>query len=202
MFPERIETERLVLEQMSHENVDIFELQHICSVDDGIEEVAQYLLWDPNPTVNEVREEVEQTEERWENGEAAGYIIRLASGENGDGEIAGSTGVKLDWERRTAEPYIWLRKRFWGRGYSKERAAALMDLTFNRLDLDLFAVTHHVENTNSQHAVEEYIQKYGGQRDGLLRNWRRYGDEIADEYRYTIAQEQYRDATQENYQSI
>jgi len=52
------------------------------------------------------------------------------------GEIAGFGGFSVDWEKRTAVLGTWLRKRFWGRGYSGERAAALVEVAFENLDLD------------------------------------------------------------------
>ena len=46
MFPDRIETNRLLLERLSRETVDIFELYRVCSHHDpNIEEVTRDLSW-------------------------------------------------------------------------------------------------------------------------------------------------------------
>jgi ribosomal-protein-alanine N-acetyltransferase len=102
----------------------------------------------------------------------------------------------IDWEKRTGELGMWLRKDFWGRGYSGERAAALMDLAFERLDLEVVAVTHHADNDKSCRAIEKYIDTHGGRCEGLLRNWLPYDNEVADEYRYTVTQAEYRAASE------
>ena len=38
----------------------------------------------------------------------------------------------FDWNRRTATLGTWLRKPFWGQGYSGERAARMLELAFDR----------------------------------------------------------------------
>ncbi|WP_331236498.1 GNAT family N-acetyltransferase [Natronorarus salvus] len=191
LFPERIETERLSLTRLSHEHVDLFAFYRICSADEGIEEVTRYMPWGPHSTVKETAEFVDGCQKRWDDGEGATYAIRPKEGEEGDGEIAGACGLTLDWDRRSADLGLWLRKRFWGRGYSGERAAAMIDLAFERLDLELVSVTHHVENGKSRSAIERYVEAHGGKREGTLRNWVPYGEEVADEVRYSISREEY-----------
>ncbi len=200
MFPERIETDRLLLERLCHENIDLFEFYRICSDADGPEdmaEVTRYMPWSPHKTVNESKEFIEDCEEKWDDGEGATYFIRPREGEDGAGEFAGNAGLGIDWDRRTGELGTWLRKKFWGRGYSGERAAALMELAFERLDLEVVVVTHHVDNEQSRRAIEKYIEAHGGRCEGLLRNWLSHGDDVADEYRYTVTQAEYRTATEQ-----
>jgi len=110
----------------------------------------------PHETKKETLEFLERGRERWEDNEAASYVIRPREGEDGAGEIAGFGGFSVDWEKRTAVLGTWLRKRFWGRGYSGERAAALVEVAFENLDLDLVAVSHLPENAQSQRAIEKY----------------------------------------------
>jgi ribosomal-protein-alanine N-acetyltransferase len=199
MFPERIETDRLILERLCHDNLDLFEFYRICSDYDGTEdmaEVTQYMPWEPHKTVNESKEFIDSAEKRWDEGEGAAYAIRPADGEDGVGEYAGNAALHIDWEKRTGGLGTWLRKRFWGRGYSGERAAALMELAFERLDLEVVAVTHHADNQKSRRAIEKYIEAHGGHCEGRLRNWIPYGDEVADEYRYTVTRAEYRAATE------
>ena len=195
MFPERIETDRLVLERLCRENIDCFEFYRICSDADGSEdmtEVTRYMPWEPHETVNESKEFIDGAEKRWNDGEGATYVVRPRDGEDGADEFAGVGGLATDWDRRTGGLGTWLRKKFWGRGYSGERAAALMEVAFSRLDLEVVAVTHHADNDKSRRAIEKYVEAHGGRCEGRLRNWVPYGDKVADEYRYTITQEEYR----------
>lgn len=80
-------------------------------------------------------------------------------------------------------------------GHADERTAALLGIAFDELDLELVAITHNVDNENARRSIERIVDRFGGQRDGLLRNWPPYRGEIADVYRYTITAEQYREAT-------
>jgi ribosomal-protein-alanine N-acetyltransferase len=197
MFPERIETDRLILERLCHENLDLFEFYRICSDVDGTEDMAEitrYMPWNPHKTINESKKFIDDVEERWENGEGAAYAIRPADGEDGAGEYAGNAALHIDWDRRIGKLGIWLRKKFWGRGYSGERAAALMDLAFSRLDLEVVAITHHIDNEKSRQAIEKYVEAHGGRCEGLLRNWASDGEKVVDMYRYTVTQEEYRAA--------
>lgn len=193
LFPAEIETERLHLEQLCHDKVDVFDYYERCSRhEDGIDEVTEYLPWDTHESVKETKDYIDDLEEKWEEGTRAEYVIRPKEGEPGEGEIAGSGGLIVDWDTRTGFPAIWLRKPFWGRGYSVERASAMIELAFDRLDLDLVAIPVQDENEKSRKAVETYVESHGGQYDGLIRNSTvRPDGTIINHHRYTITREQY-----------
>ena len=196
MFPETIETDRLRLEARRPKHVDLDECYRICSSDSGIDEVTEHLAWDPHETKKETLEFLERGRERFEEGEAASYVIRPREGEDGAGELAGFGGFEVDWEKRTAVLGTWLRKRFWGRGYSGERAAALVEVAFGDLDLDVVAVSHHPDNEQSRRAIEKYVDRLGGRREGRLRNALAFPDgSVHDEVRYSISQAEWREAT-------
>lgn len=194
MFPERLETERLSLVRFGHDTVDLHELYRVLSADE-MDRVAQFLPWEPHTTIQETYEFVDRIERRWDSHGRATYAISPREGEPREGEFAGNAILKFDWRRRTAKPGAWLRKPFWGRGYADEQTAALLEIAFDELDLELVAITHNVDNENARRSIERIVDRFGGQRDGLLRNWTPYRGEIADVYRYTITAEQYREAT-------
>ncbi|GAB3418747.1 hypothetical protein GCM10027435_19250 [Haloparvum alkalitolerans] len=196
MFPETFETERLRFEPRWSERVDVHELYEICSSDPGIEEVTEYVSWSPHETPKETAEFLDRGRSKWDDREAAGYVLRPREGEDGAGEIAGTTGIALKWDRQTAVLGLWLRKRFWGRGYSGERAAALCELAFDRLDLEVVAVSHHPDNEQSERAIGKYVDRFGGRREGRLRNTLVDVDGgVFDEVRYTISRSEWREAT-------
>ncbi|WP_128476232.1 GNAT family N-acetyltransferase [Halorussus pelagicus] len=199
MFPERIETDRLVLEPLTPQNVDVLDFYpHASHRNPHIEEITEYLSWDPHQTPKETREFLDSQAEVWDAGEVANYVVRPKEGEDGAGEIAGAAGLHPDWERRTGILGTWLRKPFWGRGYSGERAAALMEVAFDRLDLEVVAVSHHADNEKSRRAIERYVERFGGQCEGLLRNFETSPDGPVDAYRYTVTREQWVEATKED----
>ena len=193
LFPDTLRTDRLRFERLCPENVDLFTLHEICSSDEAIDEITQYMPWDPHLTVQETREFIEWCEKTWEEGEQAVYVLRPTEGEGGAGEIAGVTRLECEWVRRSAMLELWLRKPFWGRGYSSERTGALMELAFGHLDLELVSVNHQVGNEQSQRAIKKYIEAFGGQYDGRLRNWgpRPREDDVVDAHRYTVTRKQY-----------
>jgi [ribosomal protein S5]-alanine N-acetyltransferase len=184
LFPDRIETELLALEPL-HESVDPLNFYRICSSDPGIEEVTEHLPWEPHSTPKETIDFLEDVESQYTSSRGVQYVVRPRGGES-EGEIAGATGLTVDWERRTGTLGLWLRKRFWGRGYSSERASALIELAFDRLDLELVAVTHADGNGRSKRAIEKYVEAHDGEYDGILRNWDTTGDSPRDMHRYTI----------------
>ncbi|WP_132059465.1 GNAT family N-acetyltransferase [Halorussus amylolyticus] len=194
MFPERIETERLVFEPLTTENVDVLEFYEFCSHHNpNIGEITEYLSWDPHETPKETEEFLELCEEAWNETEGASYLVRPKEGEDGAGEIAGATGLDVNWDRRTGVLGAWLRKPFWGRGYSGERAAALMEVAFDRLDLEVVAVTHHDGNDKSRRAIEKYVERFGGRHEGLLRNFHagEADPDPVDAHRYTVSREEW-----------
>ncbi|MDJ1430813.1 GNAT family protein [Halostagnicola sp. A-GB9-2] len=192
-FLSHLETERLHFERLCHDTVDAFDYYDYCSHrEQSIDEVTRHLPWDPHETVKETVEHIDELETKWEAGTRAEYLIRPKAGEKGAGEIAGAGGMRIDWETKTARPFIWLRKPFWGREYSGERAGAIIELAFDRLDLDLVAVSIKDGNEKSRQAVEKYIDSYGGQYDGIIRNATvRPDGTVVDHHRYTITQDQY-----------
>lgn len=195
MFPETIESDRLRLERLTLEHLFEF-YEHAAVGSPGIEEITRYVTWSPHRSLKETRTFIEEQEQQWTEGEGATYTIRPRETEDNADEFGGCTGLSIDWSRRTGTLGLWLRKPLWGRGYSGERAALLMGLAFERLDLDLVAVSHHPNNERSERAIRKYIEAHGGRREGRLRNHLVYQDgTVVDEVRYSVTQEEY-DANQ------
>ncbi|AUX07748.1 GCN5-related N-acetyltransferase [Halalkaliarchaeum desulfuricum] len=197
MFPDRIETERLLLEPRIPENVDYLELYEYCSDGDAIEEVTEHVTWEPHDHPKESLEFLEGGVDGCEKGTVADYAIRPRNGEPGAGDLAGFSGLRFEWDHRRAEMGIWLRKRFWGRGYSGERAGALLDLALGQLDLEVVRVTHHPDNENSRNAVEQYVDRFDGRREGRFRNAIKFADgSVHDQIAYSISQTEWREAVE------
>ncbi|GAB7095505.1 GNAT family protein [Halolamina litorea] len=194
MFPTTIETDRLRLEPRTPEYVDALDVYEHCKQGaPDIDEITEYLPWDPHATPNESAEFLERGVTAREEREGVDYVIRPKEGEDGAGEIAGFGGLTLDWDTDSAELGTWLRKPFWGRGYSGERALALAELAFEHLDLELVTVTLDADNEKSERAIEKYVERMGGRREGTLRNFHP-GDPPVDAVRFSVSQSEYRDA--------
>lgn len=195
-IPATFETERLRFEPRSPDYVDVLSCYGICSSDPGIEAVTEYLPWDPHEHPKETHDFLERGVEARREGRAVSYALRPRGSEEGVGELAGFCGLHLDWERDTATLGLWLRRRFWGRGYSGERATALIEIAFDRLDIGLVTVEHGAGNEKSERAIGRYVDRLGGRREGTLRGWAPMGGgHVDDSVRYTIAREEWLDAT-------
>ena len=202
MFPDEIETERLRLVRLCRENVPTAELyRHMRVGAPNMGEISEYATWDPHETPKDTHDYLVDIERQWDDRERATYAVVTREGDEEAGELAGTTNLNFDWERRSAELGIWLRRAFWGRGYSGERAAALLELAFDRLNLELVGASHRDGNANSRRAIEKYVERFGGQHDGVLRNFVPTGDGVRDLHRYTVSREQYRDATRDGAQA-
>lgn len=197
VFPERIETDRLVLEALSTDTVDpLTYYEHVSA--EYADAVTTYLPWESHDHPKESVDDLRQAKAAREDGEHARYVIRPKAGEDGAGEFAGTAGIYPKWERRTATFGVWLRPKFWGRGYSGERAAVMTELAFDRLNLEVVAVAHMDGNEQSRRAVEKYVERFDGQHEGLLRNFQANDDgTVVDMHRYTITREQYEAAITE-----
>lgn len=189
MFPAVVETDRLRFEPLIRETIAPLELYEYTRAGGGFEEVASHLTTDPHHTPKGTREYLANSEERWSEATRANWALFPLEDEPRSGEFAGVASLIPLWDKRTARLGIWLRKPFWGRGYSGERAAALIELSFDRLDLELVTAGYLEGNENSRRAIEKYVDRFGGQYDGVLRNWVPVDGEVRDLHRYTIDRE-------------
>lgn len=191
LFPSEMESARLRYERLHPDEFDSYELyEHVRSGAPDVDEITEYVTWDPHEHPNEAFDWVDRCGDQFEDGTAATYVLRPKEGDR-TGELAGLAGVHPDWDRRRASFGAWLRKPFWGRGYSGERAARLLELAFDRLDLEVVAVAHTPANENSRRAIEKYVDRFGGRKEGRIRNGVVIGDEPRDTVRYSISREEW-----------
>jgi RimJ/RimL family protein N-acetyltransferase len=208
LFPEAVVTERLHLVRETDEYVDLRERYESLADDALSDEEVQHAGFRPFEHLGDAREYVDVREAHWDDGNGVVYAIRPRDGEQGGGEaprasdgravddeesgdLAGEAELSMDWGERRGVISCYLREPYWGRGYSGERAAALLALAFERFDLDVVVTAHAVENENSRRAVEKYVERFGGERDGGIRNWGRLDGEPVDLVQYSITREDY-----------
>ncbi|KAB1193506.1 GNAT family N-acetyltransferase [Haloferax sp. MBLA0076] len=202
MFPDEIVTPRLRLRALSREVVDPLDAYDYfaASRSDTIEEETEYVTWNPHQTPKEAFDFFQQAEEQHESAKNAIYAIFPREGEDGAGEFAGTAGFHPEWDNRRAVFGLWLRKKFWGRGYSGERAAAFFAAVFDLLDLEVAYAAALPENDNSVRAIEKYVDRFGGQYDGHFRNDVVDMDGTPRDTRtYSVTRDQWYDATDGEY---
>lgn len=194
LFPVELRSDRLRYERVHPDDTDPLDVYEIAGRHaDRIEETTEYLTWDPHRTPKESQEFVDHAGKQFDDGEAAHYALYPTGDEAGAGELAGTAGLSVAWDRQLATFGVWLRPRFWGRGYSGERAARFLELAFDRLDLEYVAVEHDTRNENSRRAIENYVERFGGRREGTIRNGCATQDGTPrDVVRYSISQAEWR----------
>jgi len=194
LFPTEMESDRLRYERLHPAEFDPFELYEYARAGaPHIDEITGHVTWDPYGHPKEAVDWVERCGNNFESGEDATYVIRPREGERA-GEFAGLAGLHPDWDRRLATLGTWLRKPFWGRGYSGERAARLLELAFDRLDLEVVTVSHDPDNDNSRRAIQKYVDRFGGHKEGRIRNDIVIDGEPRDSIRYSISREEWETA--------
>lgn len=192
LFPAEMESERLRYERLHPDDFDAFELyEHVQLEEPGVDEITEYLSWDPYTTPKEAFDLVEHCGENFVNGIDATYVVRPKEGERA-GELAGLASLHPDWDRQLATLGTWFRKPFWGQGYSGERAARFLKLAFDRLDLEVVTVTTDPNNEKSQRAIGKYVERFGGRKEGLIRNDVVVDGKPRDSIRYSISQEEWK----------
>ena len=196
MFPATLSTDRLRFERLCRENVPLAEYYGLVGAEPNptAEAELRYVPREPVETMGGAADRLNAFEEQWEARERAEYALRPREGEAGAGDLAGTAGLILAWDRSLAKLAVRLRKRFWGRGYSGERADALLAFAFDRLGLDCVVVPVHADNDRSKRAVEKYVDRWGGRYEGFLRNdGGRTGGHV-DRHRFSVTRSAYEDA--------
>lgn len=191
LFPDEMESAQLHYERLHIDDFDPWELyEHANENAPHIDEITEHVTWNPYVHPKGAFDWVERCTDSFEAGEDATYVLRPKEGEY-VGELAGLAGMGIDWDRRLGTMGAWLRKPLWGRGYSGERAARFLELAFDKLDLEVVAVTHDPTNDNSRRAIEKYIQRFGGRKEGRLRNNIAVDGAPYDSVRYSVTREEW-----------
>lgn len=190
MFPTRVETGRLHLRRFD-EAVDLAAAHEHFERDDGGERVFAYVTHDPHDTRKETLDELADITESWTDGDGACYAVVPKGSEDGGGQLAGDAHILPQWDSATAYLGVRLHRPYWGRGYSGERADALLTVAFDHLDLSLVRSACHVDNEQSERAIEKYVERFGGTFEGTLREWLPMDDGAADVHQWSIHREEF-----------
>jgi len=144
------ETERLILrELLPQDAVGMFEM-------DGDPEVHLFLGNKPVQSIEQSKTDIEFIRNQYiENG-----IGRWAVIEKSTGNFTGWAGLKLIKETNNNHSNYYdlgyrFSKRFWGKGYATEAAAAARDYGFNELRLSEIIGIADISNLGSIHVLEK-----------------------------------------------
>ena len=165
-----LRTSRLLLGEFGLE--DATELQRLA----GAREIADTTVSIPHPyELDHALAWIGQQRREAVRGRATNFAIRLL----GDGPLIGSIGLRdIDPEHLQAELGFWIGREWWGQGYAREAAAAVIGFGFESLGLNRIYAHHMARNP----AAGRVLQAAGMQREGLLRQrvrkWGVYEDVV------------------------
>lgn len=192
LFPERTETDRLLLERLSFDRTDPMELYDLSQTDGWERATAENMPWYGFETPKQVYDYIENAEAAWADADKASYTIRPKEDEPKGGELAGVTTLNPEWDRDRGGAGVVLAAPFWGNGYGTERGREMVRLTFERLDLGAFVTKCAANNDRSRRMIESYLVDAGGQCDGLMRHENPRPDgRMTDQYRFSLLHEEW-----------
>ncbi len=139
--------------------------------------------------LKDIVDEKEKCRSKYNNNISCKYIIEKRD----SNKIIGVTGFVIDWDENNAGYYIWLKEKYRGYEYSKERGIAFTSISFEILDLDSVRISVITENSNSYKSIWKYIQELGGYPTGLKLNYKNItnSDEKDDIIEFTVTKQDY-----------
>lgn len=186
LFPERVETERLVFEAIANSDISARDAFQIYSSEE-YRMAMEYIPATPHWSMHETVEFLEDTIEQFNENEGSSYYIFEDDGDVGAvNGLIGAAGFSVEWDIKKAEFYIWLLPEYQQNGYSPERGNAFLELCFEELSLRTVRVKVLSNNNASERAVQEYIVENGGSFEGTLRNKKCINAKLCDLKVYSI----------------
>ncbi len=165
-----LRTARLVLGGFNRR--DAPEVQRLA----GDREVADTTLAIPHPyELDHALAWIEQQQQESIGGPNVSFAVRLLS----TGSLIGCVGLReIDPEHRQAELGFWIGRDWWGQGYAREAARAVVRFGFDTLHLNRICAHHMARNP----ASGRVLLAAGMQREGVLRQrvkkWGKYEDVV------------------------
>ena len=172
-----LRTARLVLGAFTPD--DAPELQRLA----GDREIADTTLAIPHPyEMDHALAWIDQQRREAVRGRATNFAVRLTS----QGGLIGSIGLRdIDPEHLQAELGFWIGREWWGQGFAREAAVAVIRHGFEDLKLNRISAHHMIRNP----AAGRVLQAAGMQREGLLRQRVRKWGVFEDVVVYAILRE-------------
>ncbi len=155
-----LRTERLVLRPMrASDAYDMYE--YACR-----EDVTEFLLWSPHPSVSYTRDYLAYIESRYATCDFYDWAITLAD----SGKMIGTVGfTKIDTAHNNAEIGYVLNPEYHRRGIAFEAAKRVMDFGFDTLELHRIEAKFMKGNDASLKVMEKLGMTFEGYRvDGML----------------------------------
>ncbi|TKC15516.1 GNAT family N-acetyltransferase [Robertmurraya kyonggiensis] len=173
-----LETNRLVLRKVTKDDAEDI-LKYLSD-----EEVMKYYGLDPFETIEDVMDEISWYQSIFENKTGIRWGISLKE----QGKMIGSCGFhnRVSQHSRT-EIGFELSQEYWGQGIAGEAIGAILQYSFEHMDLNRIEALIEPPNLPSQKLVE----KQGFVREGLLRQYEYTSGKFDDLYMYSMLKQDF-----------
>ena len=171
-----ISTDRLILRRMTMKGAqDIFEYSRD-------PEVARHVLWTAQKHISEAKEYVRYMTKRYRDDLPSSWgIIDKESG-----RLVGTIGyMAFSEENASVEIGYSLARWLWGKGMATEALRAVIDYTFEAMDINRIEAQHELTNPSSGRVME----KCGMKKEGILRQRLYNKGKFVDVALYSILRE-------------
>ena len=171
-----IETSRLLLRRMNMKDAqDIFEYSRD-------PEVARHVLWTAQKHISEAKEYIRYMNRRYRDDLPSSWgIVDKASG-----RLVGTIGyMGYSEENASVEVGYSLAHELWGKGLMTEALRAVINYTFDEMDINRIEAQHELDNASSGRVME----KCGMTKEGVLRQRLYNKGKFVDVALYSILRE-------------
>ncbi len=168
-----LSTERLLLRRMTMKDAqDVFEYSRD-------PEVARHVLWSAQKHISEAKDYIRYMTKRYRDDLPSSWgIIDKASG-----RLVGTIGyMAFSEENASVEVGYSLARWLWGKGLMTEALRAVIDYTFDAMDVNRIEAQHEIDNPSSGRVME----KCGMTKEGVLRQRLYNKGEFKDVALYSI----------------
>lgn len=125
----------------------------------GAREVADTTRNIPHPYLPEMAEQ-------WISAQpaafTAGSVVTFAISSRSDATLYGAISLRLALDDKRAEMGYWLGVPYWGKGYTTEAAAAIVDYGFSEWQLNRIYASHITRNPASGRVMQKIGMRYEG----------------------------------------
>jgi ribosomal-protein-alanine N-acetyltransferase len=142
----------------------------------GAREIAENTLAIPHPyELNHALSWIEQQQQETVGGRNLTFAVRLLS----TAALIGSIGLRdIDPEDRQAELGFWIGREWWGQGYAREAAGAVLRFGFETLELNRICAHHLARNPASGRVLLAIGMQHEGVLRQRVRKWGKYEDVV------------------------
>ncbi|MCM1991675.1 GNAT family N-acetyltransferase [Oceanirhabdus seepicola] len=176
VFPE-IFTERLVLREIKQEDAEsIYKLR-------SNPEVARYETFKPYTNIKQAEDTIKWFSDDYKNKKAITWGISLKESH----EIIGILHCEIEIPKVRADFGYDLRPEYWNKGIMTETVKALLDFTFNKIDVYRIESAVSTQNYGSARVLE----KSGFIKEGILRKRSFLGGSLHDMIFFSILKDEY-----------